>query len=53
MEQRLEGTMGVWAEPFVRLRLPKIYNLRTDPYEYASITSNTRTLSRSTTRWRR
>ena len=31
MEQRLEGTMGVWAEPFVRLRLPKIFNLRTDP----------------------
>jgi arylsulfatase len=41
MEQRLEGTMGVWAEPFVRLRLPKIYNLRTDPYEFATITSNT------------
>jgi len=41
MEQRLEGTMGVWAEPFVRLRLPKIFNLRTDPYEYATITSNT------------
>jgi arylsulfatase len=33
--------MGVWAEPFVRLRLPKIFNLRTDPYEYATITSNT------------
>jgi arylsulfatase len=41
MEQRLEGTLGVWAEPFVRLRLPKLYNLRTDPFEYASITSNT------------
>jgi arylsulfatase len=41
MEQRLEGTMGVWAEPFVRLRLPKIFNLRTDPYEFAAITSNT------------
>jgi len=40
MEQRLEGTLGVWAEPFVRLRLPKIINLRTDPYEYAPITSN-------------
>ncbi|HEY2356705.1 MAG TPA: sulfatase-like hydrolase/transferase, partial [Phenylobacterium sp.] len=40
MEQRMEGTMGVWAEPFVRLRLPKIFNLRTDPYEYATITSN-------------
>jgi hypothetical protein len=41
MEQRLEGTMGVWAEPFVRLRLPKIFNLCTDPYEFANITSNT------------
>ncbi|XSC43935.1 arylsulfatase [Bradyrhizobium sp. RDT10] len=41
MEQRLEGTMAVWVEPFVRLRAPKMYNLRTDPYEYATITSNT------------
>ncbi len=41
MEQRLQGTLGVWAEPFTRLRLPKIFNLRTDPYERADITSNT------------
>ena len=41
MEQRLEGTLGVWAEPFVKLRLPKIINLRTDPYEFAPVTSNT------------
>jgi arylsulfatase A-like enzyme len=41
MEQRIRGTMAVWAEPFVRLRMPKIFNLRTDPYEYADITSNT------------
>jgi arylsulfatase len=41
MEQRLRGTMGVWAEPFVPLRLPKLFNLRTDPYEFADITSNT------------
>jgi arylsulfatase A-like enzyme len=41
MEQRMPGTLGVWAEPFVRLRLPKIFNLRTDPYEFADITSNT------------
>jgi arylsulfatase len=40
MEQRMRGTMGVWGEPFVKLRLPKIFNLRTDPYEYADITSN-------------
>ena len=30
----------VWAEPFVRLRLAKFFNLRTDPYEFADITSN-------------
>ncbi|HSP28041.1 MAG TPA: hypothetical protein VLN74_05780, partial [Ilumatobacteraceae bacterium] len=31
----------VWFEPFVELRIPKIFNLRTDPYERADITSNT------------
>ncbi len=41
MEQRCQGTLAVWAEPFVTLRLPKIFNLRTDPYERADITSNT------------
>lgn len=41
MEQRCRGTMQVWAEPFTRLRVPKLFNLRTDPYEYADITSNT------------
>jgi arylsulfatase len=41
MEQRMPGTMGVWAEPFVTLRLPKLFNLRTDPFERADITSNT------------
>jgi arylsulfatase A-like enzyme len=40
MEQRLKGTMQLWAEPFTPLRLPKMFNLRTDPYEYADITSN-------------
>ena len=41
MEQRVKGTMQVWSEPFVRLRMPKIFNLRTDPYEFADVTSNT------------
>lgn len=41
MEQRVQGTMRIWAEPFVNLRVPKIFNLRTDPYERADITSNT------------
>jgi arylsulfatase A-like enzyme len=41
MEQRQRGTLQVWAEPFTTLRLPKIFNLRTDPYERADVTSNT------------
>ena len=40
-EQRANGHLAIWAEPFTRLRIPKIYNLRTDPYERADITSNT------------
>jgi arylsulfatase len=31
----------VWAEPYTVLRCPKLYNLLTDPYERADITSNT------------
>ncbi len=41
MEQRAPGTLLVWANPFTELRIPGMYNLRTDPYERASITSNT------------
>jgi arylsulfatase len=41
MEQKYEGTFRVWMEPFVPLRVPLILNLRRDPYERASITSNT------------
>jgi arylsulfatase A-like enzyme len=41
MEQRAAGTLRIWAEPFVPLRVPKLYNLRTDPFERADITSNT------------
>ncbi len=40
-EQRVAGTMAVWAEPFTHLRLNKVFNLRSDPYERADITSNT------------
>jgi len=40
-EQRLQGTLGVWAEPFTKLRLQKIFNLYQDPFERADITSNT------------
>jgi arylsulfatase len=41
LEQRVAGTLRIWAEPFTTLRVPKIFNLRTDPYERADITSNT------------
>jgi arylsulfatase len=41
MEQRARGTLAIWAEPFVPLRVPKLFNLRTDPFERADITSNT------------
>ncbi len=41
MEQRAPGTLRVWAEPFTTLRVPKLFNLRTDPYERADVTSNT------------
>ena len=33
MENRCPGTLRVWAEPFTPLRVPKLYNLRMDPYE--------------------
>lgn len=41
MEQRVQGTLRIWAEPFVTLRVPKLFNLRNDPYERADVTSNT------------
>ncbi len=39
-EQRCQGTLQIWGEPFVTGRIPKLFNLRTDPYEFADITSN-------------
>ena len=36
-EQRAEG-FDVWQEPFVPLRLPKLFNLRSDPFERADHT---------------
>ena len=41
MEQRVEATFQAWAEPFVPLRIPLIFNLRRDPYERSQVTSNT------------
>lgn len=40
MEQRAK-TMSLWAEPFVKLRVPKLFNLRRDPFERADENSNT------------
>ena len=41
LEQRTQGTLAIWRDPFTPLRGPKLTNLRTDPYERADITSNT------------
>jgi arylsulfatase len=41
MEQRAQGTLLLWANPFTPLRVPLIFNLRRDPYERAQLTSNT------------
>jgi hypothetical protein len=46
LEGRLHGAAGAGhtahlAEPFTPLRVPKLFNLRTDPFERADITSNT------------
>ena len=40
-EQRATGTLAIWAEPFTKLRVPKLFDLRSDPYERADVTSNT------------
>ena len=37
MEQRCPGTLQVWFEPFTPLRAPKLFNLRTDPFEHADV----------------
>ncbi len=34
-------TMALWAEPFVTLRMFKVFHLRRDPYERADLNSNT------------
>ena len=40
MEQRAHQ-LTCWFEPFVKLRAPKIFNLRRDPFERADENSNT------------
>jgi arylsulfatase A-like enzyme len=36
-EQKAPGGLPIWMEPFDVLRLPKVYNLRMDPYERGDI----------------
>jgi arylsulfatase A-like enzyme len=38
-EQRAEG-FDTWEEPFVHLRVPKLFNLRSDPFENASVSGD-------------
>lgn len=40
MEQRAKQLL-CWFEPFVKLRAPKMFNLRRDPFERADENSNT------------
>ncbi len=39
-EQRAQGNFNIWSEPFSCLRVPKLFNLRMDPFERADITSD-------------
>ena len=41
MVQDQEGTLEIWQRKFRGLRTPYIFNLRTDPFEQATVTSNT------------
>ncbi|PNW27121.1 arylsulfatase [Formosa algae] len=41
MHQDSQGTLDTWSKPMVTTRIPWLYNLRRDPYEFASTTSNT------------
>ncbi|MFS8115225.1 arylsulfatase [Rhizobium jaguaris] len=39
-EQRKPGGFEVWANPFTCLRVPKVFNLRMDPFERADVVSD-------------
>jgi hypothetical protein len=39
-EQRAIGGFSVWQDPFTCLRVPKIFNLRMDPFERADLVSD-------------
>jgi len=40
VEMKHPGGFAVWQEPFVPLRVPKLFNLRMDPFERADIVSD-------------
>ncbi|MCP3902272.1 MAG: arylsulfatase [Planctomycetes bacterium] len=40
LENRADA-FEIWREPFTELRIPKLFNLRRDPFEKASIDANT------------
>jgi arylsulfatase A-like enzyme len=39
-EQRQPGEFDIWANPFTCLRVPRMFNLRMDPYEHAQISGS-------------
>jgi len=39
-EEQNATTMEAWANPFVKLRVPHIFNVRRDPFERANFNSN-------------
>ncbi len=39
-EQRQPGQFDIWANPFTCLRVPRVFNLRMDPYEHAQISGD-------------
>jgi arylsulfatase A-like enzyme len=41
MHQPAQGTLDTWSKPMVTTRIPWLYNLRRDPYEFSTTTSNT------------
>ncbi len=38
--QDMPGQLDIWANPFTNLRLPKLFNLRMDPFEHAEISGS-------------
>ena len=47
-EQRAQG-LDVWQDPFIPLRFPKLFNLRSDPFEIADHEASTMAAGGSTT----